>query len=95
MRLSEEQIEAGRSPKGGWSRKQLAEWGVSWPPSKGWKRRLLGWDDPKPAVRWIEIRSRFGGHCSVCSAEFGKGDLILWSPDDGPRCVSGCLGKWS
>jgi hypothetical protein len=24
----------------GWNRKQLAEWGVPWPPPKGWRTRL-------------------------------------------------------
>jgi len=42
MRLTEEEIEAGRSPRGGWTRAQLAEWGVPWPPPKGWRRRLTG-----------------------------------------------------
>jgi hypothetical protein len=40
-RLSEEQIEAGRSPKGGWTREQLARWGVPWPPPPGWRQALL------------------------------------------------------
>jgi hypothetical protein len=33
---------AGRSPAGGWTKKQLAIWGVPWPPPKGWKRKLTG-----------------------------------------------------
>jgi hypothetical protein len=36
-----DEIEAARSPAGGWSRDQLAAWGVSWPPPKGWKAELL------------------------------------------------------
>ncbi|SDH08192.1 hypothetical protein SAMN04487974_12023 [Pelagibacterium luteolum] len=35
------QIEAGRSPKGGWTAKTLRGWGVPWPPPKGWRRKLL------------------------------------------------------
>lgn len=35
-----EEIEAAKSPAGGWSRAQLAEWGVPWPPPKGWRRNL-------------------------------------------------------
>lgn len=35
------EIEAAKSPRGGWTRAQLAEWGVPWPPPKGWKQRLL------------------------------------------------------
>jgi len=36
-----EEIEAGRSEKGGFSKAQLAKWGVPWPPPKGWKETLL------------------------------------------------------
>lgn len=38
--VSPEEIAAGRSENGGWSRAQLAEWGVPWPPPKGWKDAL-------------------------------------------------------
>ena len=41
-RISEEEIERKKSPKGGWTKAQLAEWGVKWPPPKGWKKRLTG-----------------------------------------------------
>lgn len=34
------EIEAKRTAKGGYTKAQLAEWGVPWPPPKGWKRRL-------------------------------------------------------
>ncbi|MFF2516575.1 hypothetical protein [Streptomyces sp. NPDC058086] len=37
---SPEEIEAARTPAGGWKRDQLAAWGVSWPPPKGWKDEL-------------------------------------------------------
>ena len=33
---------AKRSGVGAWSRKQLAAWGVPWPPPKGWRRKLNG-----------------------------------------------------
>lgn len=36
------EIEAARTPAGGWTKAQLAEWGVPWPPPKGWKRALIG-----------------------------------------------------
>lgn len=35
------EIEAGRSPAGGWTRKTLAQWGVPWPPPKGWRKALI------------------------------------------------------
>ncbi|MEU3595148.1 DUF6083 domain-containing protein [Streptomyces filamentosus] len=37
---SPEEIEAARTPRGGWTRAQLAAWGVPWPAPKGWKQRL-------------------------------------------------------
>ncbi|MEU1670377.1 hypothetical protein ABZ547_43675 [Streptomyces sparsogenes] len=37
---SPEEIEAACTPKGAWTRAQLAEWGVPWPPPKGWKDEL-------------------------------------------------------
>ena len=40
--LSEEEIEAGRSPAGGFTRAQLAQWGIPWPPPKGWRKQLTG-----------------------------------------------------
>ena len=41
MRLTDQQIEAGKSPRGGFTRKQLAAWGVPWPPVQGWRTALL------------------------------------------------------
>ncbi|MCX5077655.1 hypothetical protein OG321_34815 [Streptomyces sp. NBC_00424] len=38
---SPEEIDAARTPKGGWTRAQLAEWGVPWPAEKGWKAELI------------------------------------------------------
>lgn len=40
------EIEAAMTPSGGWTRDQLAAWGVPWPPPKGWKRRLLSVQTP-------------------------------------------------
>lgn len=53
--ITREEIEAGRTPKGGFTRKQLAAWGVPWPPPGGWPEKLMrgeGFDgaqfDPSP-----------------------------------------------
>src|SRR5262245_34573532 len=43
--LTEAEILASRSPCGAWKREQLAEWGVPWPPPKGWKQALLDRDE--------------------------------------------------
>ncbi|SER00017.1 hypothetical protein SAMN05216481_12536 [Streptomyces radiopugnans] len=37
---SPDEVEAARTPAGGWTRDQLAAWGVPWPPPAGWKQRL-------------------------------------------------------
>lgn len=44
MRLKAEDIEAGQSSNGGWSRKQTSELGVPWPLEHGWKTKLIGKD---------------------------------------------------
>jgi hypothetical protein len=44
-RISREEVEAGRSPAGGFTRAQLAQWGVPWPPPSGWLRALLREED--------------------------------------------------
>lgn len=51
MTLTEGMIEAGRSPRGGYSRKQLAAIGVPWPPPSGWKADAVG-----RTVGWLEYR---------------------------------------
>jgi hypothetical protein len=38
---SPDDIEAARTPAGGWTRDQLAAWGVPWPPPKGWRKKLI------------------------------------------------------
>ncbi|MEK6281885.1 MAG: hypothetical protein AABN95_16145 [Acidobacteriota bacterium] len=40
--LTDADIEKGKSARGGFTRKQLARWGVPWPPPKGWRKRLTG-----------------------------------------------------
>lgn len=44
MKLTHEIIESGRSERGGWRAAQLQALGVPWPPQKGWKRRLIGFE---------------------------------------------------
>ena len=47
-KITREEIEAARTPAGGWTRRQLAQWGVPWPPPKGWKARLLAHQSSEP-----------------------------------------------
>lgn len=44
--MTREDIEKHRSPAGGFTKPQLAQWGVAWPPAKGWLKRLVDSDDP-------------------------------------------------
>jgi hypothetical protein len=39
--VSDAEIRAAMTPKGGWKAKTLAGWGVTWPPPHGWRRRLV------------------------------------------------------
>ena len=48
-RLTLEEVEAGRSPAGGFTRKHLAAWGVPWPPPAGWLQALLRDEDGSDA----------------------------------------------
>lgn len=41
MKITNDEIEAAKSPRGGWTKMQLARWGVEWPPPKGWREKLL------------------------------------------------------
>lgn len=49
-RISREEIEACRTPGGGYSftRERLAAWGVPWPPPAGWRAALQRGDDSEP-----------------------------------------------
>ena len=52
--VSPADVEAAKTPAGAWTKQQLAEWGVPWPPPAGWKARLAsnyeqrGGDEPTP-----------------------------------------------
>jgi hypothetical protein len=37
---SPEEVEQAKTKNGGWTRTILAEWGIGWPPPKGWKKEL-------------------------------------------------------
>ena len=54
---SPEEVDAARTAAGGWTRAQLAAWGVPWPPPAGWRYAL--------AERWhtsqVEGDSRDAG----------------------------------
>lgn len=77
--LTEEDIEAGKTAKGGFSRATLAKWGVPWPPPKGWKEALLNGESvvPKGKPTADELLRE------VCLAviEAGQGKILHSLPD--------------
>jgi hypothetical protein len=57
---SPDEIQAARTPAGGWTKAQLAAWGVPWPPPTGWKERLENAWRARPTVP-PAIRMTLGG----------------------------------
>lgn len=41
QKAQREKIDALKSPRGGWTREALATLGISWPPQKGWRKKLI------------------------------------------------------
>jgi hypothetical protein len=41
MNKTEKIIQEGQTISGGWKKITLRQWGVSWPPKKGWKTQLI------------------------------------------------------
>ena len=48
--ITEEEIVSKQTAAGGWTRKQLARWGVPWPAPSGWKKRILKFGIPYEGV---------------------------------------------
>ena len=44
--ITGQEIMAAQTPKGGWTKAQLAKWGVPWPPPQGWKKSLITYGYP-------------------------------------------------
>lgn len=41
MNETQKKIDAEMTANGGWTKATLAEWGVAWPPPKGWRKALI------------------------------------------------------
>jgi len=85
VRLTAQEIEAGRSPRGGWTEATLAAWGVPWPPPKGWQRRLLKDEAPGRPTEPIAGGTTGAENTIPETAEF-------WPPWEAPP-VAGCLAE--
>ena len=42
MIITNELIESLKTRNGGWTKRSLAVLGINWPPTKGWKNRIIG-----------------------------------------------------
>jgi hypothetical protein len=40
--ITKEFIESNKTAKGGWNKRQIEAIGLVWPPTKGWKRAIIG-----------------------------------------------------
>lgn len=78
-RLTRAELEAGKSPRGGYTRVQLAAWGIEWPPATGWQQLLLG-EDPSTAGRpeptGFVMEARRESVCDWCGRPISFGELI-------------------
>lgn len=88
MNVTIDFIDSGKTQRGRWTKASLAAIGVSWPPRKGWKDRVVGQsisDDQAamflagainewPAYRGVELIER--------TAAQGSGYLIKWTAQD-------------
>lgn len=63
--VTAQEIERGKSKKGGWTRKQLADWGVPWPPPKGWRQALIN----KSEIPRAKIKITITDQMLVCGSD--------------------------
>jgi hypothetical protein len=89
---SPDEVKGAESGNGGWKAAQLAEWGIPWPPPKGWRLELeRRWHESgaregvktqrrilHPRVDRIDPRPRRGPACVICGY-----------PHDGPVITHG------
>ena len=40
--ITNEYIENNKTANGGFSKDILKQWGIDWPPQKGWRKQLIG-----------------------------------------------------
>lgn len=50
-RSRQQQVDALRTPAGGWKRDSLASIGINWPPKRGWRKRYIAGEDPNEEER--------------------------------------------
>lgn len=77
--ITAEEIEAKKTRAGGWTKAQLAEWGVDWPPKKGWKDRLIKGEPEEQAKP----------NCAVLPEVEKMARCLVLAEDDDPERLVG------
>ena len=83
-KISEEEISARQTAAGGWTKGQLAQWGVPWPAPNGWKKAIL-----QHGIPYCEVIEIFAGgtilakdkplFCPHCDSELIAEYHRLWN----------------
>lgn len=80
LKLTAEEIDAGKTEKGGWTKAQLAAWGIGWPPPHGWKKALLGGVEvepkPEPVSHPDSIEAEVLHEVVMAVIEAGQGCIL-------------------
>jgi len=80
-------IDEGTTAKGGFTKKQLVEWGVPYPPPRGWKRALINYGFPyRPQYKRYRTPDLYDYVGDVDSA------AQLWAEGAGTTEISDVLG---
>jgi hypothetical protein len=73
---SPKQIVAAKTPAGAWTARQLAEWGIEWPPPEGWRAYLN--------TLWRRYGGKYSHHDTVFDRAFQQRWLRISSEDEIP-----------
>jgi len=59
VRITRQLLASGASRNGGWSKEQLGLLGVTWPPKRGWVRRIVGkWIDEEAVIEFFNLANQ-------------------------------------
>lgn len=85
-KIAAEEIDAAKTAKGAWDRPTLANWGVPWPPPKGWRQMLIdGIPIPQPGIAGVDATATRPSACPeakllhqvvMAVIECGQGDIL-------------------
>lgn len=93
---SPSEIEAAKSPAGGWSRETLEGWGLPWPAPRGWRRQLKKrWWEMFKVSDPMTIEDLIGGVDATDECARPLGASVWFDGSCGPRNPGGTAkGGW-